>query len=254
MVDYLYDNSFQGLLTTVFKLYEDKKLDANVYRESNYKGNLINTLVQVYTDSHLARRVMKGILDKLGEQWLDMVYKVYLSEEIEADQLCVKALIEAFKTGKTILNDERHPVIQPFLKLGRKVAAESHNFLGYIRFSKLKSGVYYSCFEPTYNILPLLAPHFADRLKDQSWVIHDTKRSIAAFYDQDKWHINPLKPMEMTDYAEDELVLQNLWRGYFQALAIDERTNLKLQQQKIPKKYWPFFIEEIGLLKQNGVK
>lgn len=254
MKDYIYDDTFKGYLTTIFKIFENKDFYSAVYRESNYKGHLLNEVTYIYTDQIYASRVTKGILEKLGEEWFMTLHRVFLSEDLESDLIGIKALRLGFKQGKTILNDERHEVIQPFLKLSRKVARETHNFLGYIRFSKLASGIYYSEFQPTYNILPLLAPHFSDRLKDQSWVIHDTKRCIGAFYNQETWHLNELNKIEGLELAEDEIALQKSWRGYFQSLAIAERQNLKLQQQKIPKKYWQFFTEDIGVLKQNTLK
>ncbi len=253
MYDFVYDDSFQGYLTAIFKVYESKALESQICRRSLYNGHLFNEQIEVVTEPMLANRVMKGILEKLGEEWIDMLHKVFLSEDETSDTLGFKAVQLGLCQGKQLLNDERHEIIQPFLKLGRKVARETHNFLGYIRFSKLTSGIYYCEFQPTYNILPLLAPHFADRLKDQSWVIHDSKRGVAAFYDQQTWHLNPLTHIESLSVSEEELHLQGLWRGYFESLAISERTNLKLQQQKIPKKYWRFFTEDIGVLTQHDI-
>lgn len=253
MQDYLYDNSFAGYLTTIFKLYELKAFEGNIYKENAYGQLLFNESIMIHTEQDLAERVMKGILEKLGEEWLDALYKVFLSDLPESDSLGFKAIRLAFQKGKHILNDEGHEIIQPFLKISRKVAHETHNFLGFIRFSKLESGLYYSEFQPTHNILPLLAPHFADRLKDQSWVIFDSKRKIAAFYDQKTWHINPLENLGVLKLDENEKELQQLWRGYFESLAIAERTNLKLQQQHIPKKYWQFFTEDIGVLQQRDI-
>lgn len=253
MRDYLYDNTFSGYLTTIFKLYELKAFEGNIYKENIYDQLLFNESIMIHTEHQLAERVMKGILEKLGEEWLDALYKVFLSELAESDTLGFKAIRVGFKKGKYLLNDERHDIIQPFLKMSRTVSHETHNFLGYIRFSKLESGIYYSEFQPTYNILPLLAPHFADRLKDQSWVIYDSKRRVAAFYDQTNWHISPLDNIGRLKLADDEKAIQQLWRGYFESLTITERINLKSQQQHIPKKYWQFFTEDIGVLKQHDI-
>lgn len=253
MCDYLYDNTFSGYLTAIYKLYEMKAFKGTIYRESLYHQLLYTDSIMIHSDHILAERVMKGILLKLGEEWLDALYKVFLSELPESDSLGFGAIREGLKHGKHLLNDERHDTIQPFLKISRKVSRETHSFLGYIRFSKLDNNIYFSEFQPTYNILPLLAPHFADRLKDQSWVITDSKRKIAAFYDQSTWHINPLEDIGSLKLASGEEAIQQLWRGYFESLAIAERTNLKLQQQKIPKKYWRFFTEDIGVLKQRDI-
>lgn len=251
---YIYDDTFKGYLTAIFKWFENKDFEDDVCRVSLYGGNLIHRPIDVFTDEACAARVVKGVLEKLGYEWLDMIHAVFLSELPEADMLGARAMRLGFKYGKSILNDERHEVIQPFLKVARAVKRETHSFLGFVRFSKLDSGIYYASCHPTYNILVLLAPHFADRMGDQSWVIHDTGRGIAAFYNQSDWHINTLNLSEPLLYAEDEMALRNNWRGYFEAVTISERVNLKLQQQKIPKKYWKYFTEDIGVLNQNTIE
>lgn len=253
MRDYIYDNTFHGYLTAIFTAYSSKDIEARICRELLYEGSLLSEVITIYNDLEKSSRVMKGIYEKLGVDWLEHLYKVFLSEDLEGDTIGYRAIRYGFKNGKKVLEAESHELIQPFLKLSRKVSRETHNFLGYIRFSELESGVFYSEFQPTYNILPLLAPHFADRLKDQSFVIHDSKRGIAMFYNTEKWHIDKLTDLSALKLSKNELEMQSLWRGYFEALAITERRNLKLQQQKIPKKYWRFFTEDIGVFEQHDI-
>jgi len=253
MRDYVYDNSFQGYLTAIFLAYEAKDYESEIHREKFYEGHLLNEVIIVHTDTILSNRVAKGVLEKLGEEWFELLHKVYLSEDQSGDTIAFKAIRLAFIEGKQVLKAESHKIIQPFLKLGRRVSRECHDFLGYVRFIELKTGTFFSEIQPTYNILPLLAPHFSDRLKDQSWVLYDSKRHQAAFYDKENWYINTLMIETALEISSKETCIQNMWRGYFEELAIEERINLKLQQQKIPKKYWRFFIEDIGSLGQNGI-
>ena len=44
--------------------------------------------------------------------------------------------------------------------------------------------------------------------------------------------------------AEDEKLYQELWKGYFKAMTIKERINLKLQRQHLPKRYWKYLTEK----------
>jgi len=39
-------------------------------------------------------------------------------------------------------------------------------------------------------------------------------------------------------------MVQMLWKKYFKSMAIEERKNLKLQQQNMPKKYWKYLVEK----------
>ena len=42
---------------------------------------------------------------------------------------------------------------------------------------------------------------------------------------------------------EDEREMEELWRVFFQTIAIKERKNLRCQQSFMPKKYWQDMLE-----------
>jgi len=44
--------------------------------------------------------------------------------------------------------------------------------------------------------------------------------------------------------SEDEILFQRLWKQYFRSICIDQRLNLKLHQQKVPRKYWKYLTEK----------
>jgi probable DNA metabolism protein len=44
--------------------------------------------------------------------------------------------------------------------------------------------------------------------------------------------------------SEDEILFQRLWKQYFRSICIDQRLNLKLHRQKVPKKYWKYLTEK----------
>ena len=45
------------------------------------------------------------------------------------------------------------------------------------------------------------------------------------------------------DLAEDERQFQLLWKNYFRALAIPQRTNERLQRRLMPRRYWKHLTE-----------
>jgi len=42
----------------------------------------------------------------------------------------------------------------------------------------------------------------------------------------------------------DELAFQRLWKSYFDALAIPERFNPRLQRRQMPARFWKYLIEK----------
>jgi probable DNA metabolism protein len=89
-----------------------------------------------------------------------------------------------------------------------------------------------------------LAPHFSMRLSSENWIIHDVKREIAAIYNTKEWVIAPLKQDEIPkeSYNSNEFYEQ-LWKEYFNTLAIKDRINPKLQARMMPKRYWKHLTE-----------
>jgi probable DNA metabolism protein len=112
---------------------------------------------------------------------------------------------------------------------------EAHKFKGFVRFREVTAGFLYASIEPEADILPLIAPHFTERVGDRPWMIHDLRRNQAALFDLRSWRL--IRDIELTaepgitaaehDYAA-------LWQRYFQRHAIAERHNPKLQQKHVP--------------------
>ena len=44
--------------------------------------------------------------------------------------------------------------------------------------------------------------------------------------------------------AEDERLFQKLWKTYFKAIAIKERTNPRKHKQDMPVRYWKYLTEK----------
>jgi probable DNA metabolism protein len=105
--------------------------------------------------------------------------------------------------------------------------------------------LYYASISPDHRILPLVAHHFATRFRDQQWVIHDVTHGEGIVYDRHtgKWLILPMEIDHDPEPTPSEERFQQLWRTYFQAIAIAERRNLRLQQGKVPLKVRPGLVE-----------
>jgi probable DNA metabolism protein len=79
-------------------------------------------------------------------------------------------------------------------------------------------------------------------MADQDWIIHDQKRQMAAIYNQQEWKLTPLNKTEL-EFAAREQNYQDLWKEFFDSIAIENRKNSRLQRQNMPKRYWKHLIE-----------
>ena len=238
MIDYLYDGSFDGLLTCIFDAYKDKKA-SSLCREDAYMPNLLNTYQVIKTEKDKADRVYHSILDKLSNRTLSSIYYLYLSEYEDAETLALHYLRLCYTYSDEINLAKNNDIIRKVDLYVKRVKYEAHRFTGFVRFSEIGPLTFYAQIEPDYFILPLLAKHFTTRFSDQFFMIHDLKRQIALIYNTKDYFLQNLTSVEhqklLKMHIKDDFI--KLFQTYYKATTIDERINLKRRNAFIPKRY-----------------
>jgi probable DNA metabolism protein len=244
MLNYLYDGSFEGLLTCIYEAYYRHEQPSHIYSSKYIQLNLLDTNIRISTDPEKASKVYDSIAKKISYQCLKNVYHAYLSELNDIEVNILNYIRFGFKIGKDVdlyLSDDRVLAVHNAVK---KVTRESHLMVGLLRFKHLENNIYYAQYKPDHNITALISGHFVDRFADQSWVIHDVKRNYAAVYDT--------KSCIFTDISDEEVAIttntgddyEKLWKNYFNNICIKERINPRLQKQYMPSRYWNFLTEK----------
>lgn len=240
---FIYDGSFEGLLSCVYEGYYSETNPEGIYNTYLYQDDLFHEKKFIITDPEKAFKVSQAIVLKLSEDFLHQIVNAFFSEHYEVAIYIYKLLRYAFKAGPEVIKNLANPLVLNVVKLSTSVGRETHLLVGLVRFVKLKDEIYYCEFAPTYNQVALLAEHFSERFKNQIWVLHDIKRHMAVFYDKHQWYIRTFEGLKTYNLAEDEVLYQSLWKTFHQKIAITERLNPKLQQSFMPKKYWQYLIE-----------
>jgi len=243
MLYYIYDGTFDGLLTAIYDAYYQKDFPEQIVPKDNFTDNFLINKIYIQTDEEKSKKVHNAILDKISRHSMTHIMYAYLSEHENAGIYILNYLRFGFKVGKiadSYLSDER---VHNIHRLAAKVGRERHLLLGIVRFRLLQNNIYYAPVEPQYNTACLLAKHFADRMADQIFVIHDVKRSYGVFYDKTKWFMSNINIKEDIVFHEKELFYQELWKQYFDSITIKSRINPKLQSNFLPKRYWKYLIE-----------
>lgn len=241
---YLYDGSFEGLMTVIYISTYDRLEPSDILSQSNYQAHLFEEIKQIKTDKSKNDKVINAIYKNLSECCYDHIRRVYLSEEIGSEMLIWHFLKIGWKIGTQVENHLTDFKILQFIKLSKKVSNEVHRYLGLIRFQKLENDIYYSAISPDHKVLPMLSFHFSNRFKDQNWIIHDVKREIALLYNKKKTTLIKLSPNDIFSVSSNEFDYQNLWCRYYKCISIKERKNLKLQKRFMPKRYWKYLTEK----------
>ena len=248
---FIYDKTFEGLLTAVFDSYDLKILPDAIVNE-NFQGDLFGSIYRVFTDSKKAERVWSGLSVKLSESGCQRIYKAHLSELEEADIIIFKYIKNVFSKKFNIEADYRDQLVLGVKNLSKKVTREACKMIEFVRFQRTADDIYFSLISPDYNVLPLIGKHFKNRLTDQQWVIYDVKRKYGIYYDlnevseitiDSKYFSGFTYKIKESVLNNDEKQFQSLWKEYFDSINIKERKNLRQQINFMPKKYWKFLIE-----------
>lgn len=244
MIVYVYDGTFPGLLTSIYEAYSRDEKPEKISKTWDFQHNLFTKAITIDTDDKKADKVFNAIRDKISFHTLKNIYYVFLSELENADTLIYNYLKLGFKFGeKYVAGNYSDDIIFKFQEICKKVGKEKHRVLGIMRFQLLNKSIYYGAIEPDYNIIALIAPHFARRMADQKWIIHDLRRKIAIVYNQIEWIMSEFDITEPLLFDEQEKVYQSAWKKYFEKIAIKERKNTRLQKQCMPSRYWKHLTE-----------
>jgi len=236
MADYLYDGTFDGFLTCVHEHYRREKADG-IFPKESYQQNLLGRFYEVDTDEEKAFKVYEAIGKKMSHADLARVYHVFLSGVPGKEKALLEYIALGFKHGAGIRLLHGDPVVFTVQQIEKKVTFEVHRLSGLIRFSVLKGELLYSPIEPDHDVCELLAGHFCDRFKNDPFIIHDKKRSKALIAKGGDWYITEFSLSDLPALSESEKEYRQLWKKYFETIAIKERTNPRCQRNFMPVRY-----------------
>lgn len=244
MWTYIYDGSFEGLLTAIYEAFHNREKPQEIVAEREFLPRLFVYEHFIERDPTKAERVYSAIRTKISCDAQRYIYLNYLSCYPEKGNWIYRYLRLGFKKGKNINLYLSQPDVLQIHKTARQVQLERHRLCGLVRFRKLTRDIYYASIEPDHNVLALIAPHFVHRFADQNWIIHDLKRNLAAVYNQQDWLITDFHLTDSLNMSGEEKSFQDLWREYFRNISITERKNPRLQRQYMPRRYWNHLTEK----------
>lgn len=246
---FIYDQSFDGLLTVIFEAFRLKIFPEALLGPDEPPPLLALSVQTIISDTEKAGRVWAGLEKKLSPLSLRQLMYAWLTEERASAELVLR-YVRAVYAGVHEC-DFGHPDVLELRQTARKVSRERERLRQFLRFQKTAEGVFFAAVAPPYNVLPLNLNHFAHRFADQKWLIYDMARKFGFFYDlkgiQEVDSVPPLDEKSgrlASEYlAEGELLMQNAWRKYFHSISIAERANPRLQRQFMPRRFWPYLTE-----------
>ncbi|MBQ9060903.1 MAG: TIGR03915 family putative DNA repair protein [Firmicutes bacterium] len=236
MIDYIYDGSFDGLLTVIWHHYYTDRA-AGIFTEDRYQPSFLQGSRNVMTDPQKADRVYRAIRQKISEHDLRSVYRAYLSCDPEKEIKILRYVVLGFKLGHRTFSLHSDPVVADFQAILKKISKEQERMMQFVRFSVMEGDILYARIEPDNDVIELAAPHFCDRFHRERFIIHDVGRDKAVLASSGRWLVSAFALSQAPKASAEERDFRQLWKTYFDHIAILERTNARCQNNFIPDRY-----------------
>ena len=123
-----------------------------------------------------------------------------------------------------------------------KIQREIHRMMGFLRFSPNEKGVFVARCAPDHYVLPALEDYCSARFGETPWMVIDEKRNLCLSR-------LPGETAKITVYQEPAAAAgkdewEELWQHYHKTINNEDRKNLNLQKQLMPKRYWKYLPEK----------
>lgn len=252
---YICSDSIEGIFTAVYDIYTHVAAKETTHDKckiitgeiGNYE--LFSEYIDVVTDSEKALKVTKTICERFGfEAYETFLYAAACDDDRKATAI-YKSIVTGFKLKDKfkLINMWTDPNVALVNELRRKAGNEFARWREFLQFKELNNKTLFSRIGPVCDILMLLAPHFANRLPNENFMIYDEIRDKYLVHEIGKPCVIVIgdgqDPDEDNIRSSDDVVYEDLFKVFTSSIAIKERENHKLQQQLMPLRIQKYKIE-----------
>ena len=237
----VYDSSFEGFLTIVHEYYYAQLRPTTIEKKAP-DSLILEELVQIKTDNDKAKKVLEALKNKFTKKNFETILTIFMCDSRAFELDLLSYIIIGFKEQKQLANIN-HPALFNIQNLQKEYSSLTHRMYGFVRFVELEDESLYARVETKFNILYPLARHFSKRLNNQSFIIHDIPRALAFVHSEQFVGIREIVGFEAPTVSREEEKFSKLWKHFFESVAIESRSNKKLQQQLVPLIYRTYMSE-----------
>ena len=230
----VYDGSFTGFLSCVAESFRRKEYPVYFLPPRSSQLSLY-PLREIPSDPAAAKAVYQALETKVSRAFQRLITYGFLTCLPQKERHMFDLIYLGFLgTLPQDLTDDRVLVLTRAI---RHLIHEAHQFKGFVRFSDY-GGVLVGQISPKNRVLPLLRPHFCQRLPEEAFLLHDKTHREGLFYAHHKWKIRPVDHLALDQPDQAEASCRALWKQFYHTVAIPARYNPNLRRTHMPKRYW----------------
>ena len=240
-IAYLYDGSYEGLLSCVYESYYQKELPSMIFDFGDMRETLF-PIKEITTNPLYALKVEKSISGSISNEVLRLVRLCFYSNAENRETIILDFLRIGYKTGASVTSMLTNDVVRSITKIAKYVSRESGYYKEFLRFSEY-NGVLVAIIEPNSFVLPMITGHFCDRFPGEQFLIYDKSHNFAFVYQNGEQRLIPLDRLDLPAAGAKEEEIRTLWKQFYNTIAIEGRINLNLRRNNMPKRYWTHMTE-----------
>lgn len=233
---YTYDGSFEGLLCCVFESYAKKEIPQNILSPNGQPG-LFDSCKFIETDHEKAQRVYDSIPIKISLEAQELVKLGFLTYIPQKELLIFRFLRLGYKVGGRIMSMLTDDTVDSLQKAVHHLTFEAHRYKGFIRFSIYNEALV-AVIEPKNFVLPVIATHFANRFRNEVFMIYDKTHKSALIHQARRVEIVEIDDLQLPELEEKEAEFRRLWQQYYKTIGIESRYNPRCRMTFMPKRFW----------------
>lgn len=251
---YQCENSPDGILSAVFEAgisgYGHNYIKIQPLAPGYiYNIELFSEYIKVETSPEKAENVLKTIDNMISHEAYFFVMSALLSEDADRGNVIYQFVTYGFTIGRDITKALQLDCVSRIFAIKRSVHNEAHFYKEFLRFQEVKKTppVLMSKMEPKNRVLTLVTAHFEDRFNAEYFIIYDKSYKEASFHSADGNCVIRILTQEEEEKL-DSLLDNNekyadLWKVFFESIAVEERENYKLQRGNLALHYRKYMTE-----------
>lgn len=250
---YVCNDDVTGLFSAIYDAWCAVVMKGETECGIRFRGHIEQELFCEYTEVCESEKktsaVEKLILKNMGWYAYKELYQAALSSDMKKGDAILGTMLAAreISDSRRIMDHLSNHYVERVFELSRTVGTEAHGWIEFVRFRELEGGILYAKYKPKSRVLTLVAPHFADRLPIENWMIYDETYQEYAIHEAGKqWVLvqgEKLDEEKTTAFSDKELEYQRLWKQFTASIAIEERRNPRCQMGHLPLWYRKNMVE-----------
>lgn len=240
MFVYTCERNLDAMLTCIYVAWASGKGHNNIRLELEPLGqySLFDEYTHVDADPILADKVSDSVCRKISPSFYSKLMYNYMAYEEDVLDNIYRVMQLGFAYGPNALEMVKYEAVMRHREITCRLGKEINRFQEFTRFNEVREGLLVAHIEPKSRLVLSLGPIFQDRMPSENWMIIDDIGKEAVVHPRnEQFYLRRLSDDEFdqlrsTENCKDEFI--EMWKAYFEAIAIKERNNPRCQRNLMP--------------------